>query len=192
MKKKLDILLKKLKDTISDLQAIYIEKGIKPFQKPLIYSLCAILISYLIYISNTSTLKTKKNEIDNLMMLNGFYNEYTSIKQQIDNYSLMLPKIKDKDEWLNYILNTNASKYKIVFSNTESQEEVRVDTQNILIVSKRVQFTTDYNTLGLFIKDIENSSVFIEVSKLGITKSVNGIGNLDVSLTISTIFEEKI
>lgn len=181
-----------VKDLFSDMQAIYIEKGPEPFKKPVLYAFLSVLISYLLYSSNIGTIKNNKMQLEKTKKLSGFYNEYTDLKSMIKKYSKMVPSIKDKDEFLNYFLNTTASKYGITFTNIDSQKELKFD--NIYFVSKQVQFSTDYETLGNFIKEIENYMVFVEVSQLSVTKKNNEIviGKLDVSLNISTVFVERI
>lgn len=181
-----------IKDLFSDMQAVYLEKGPEPFKKPVLYALSAVVVSYLIYSSNTGTLKNNKLQLEKTIQLAGFYNEYVDLKAAMKTYSKMIPSIKEKDEFLNYLLNTTASKYGITFTNIDSQKELKVD--NMYFVSKQVQFSTDYDTLGNFIREIENSPVFVEVSQLSVSKKNNDIviGRLDVSLNISTVFVEKI
>lgn len=187
-----DKLFKELKNIISDFQSVYIEKGIQPFQKPLMYSISAILISYLIYASNKSTLHSNIIELEKLTRLSSFYNEYINLKKEINNYEYSFPPINEKDEWLNTLLNSTAAKYKIIFTNIESQEEIKLADQNIYLVSKRVHFMTDYKTLGLFLSDIENYDLFVEVSNLSATKISGEFGKINVSIVVSTIFAEKL
>lgn len=181
-----------IKNLFSDMQAVYLEKGPEPFKKPALYAISAVVISYLIYSSNVSSLKNNKSELEKTTQLAGFYNEYIDLKAAMKTYSKMIPSIKEKDEFLNYLLNLTAAKYGITFTNIESQKEFKVD--NIYFVSKQVQFSADYNTIGNFVKDIENSPVFVEVSHLSLTKKNNDIviGRLDVSINVSTIFVERI
>ncbi|MBP7795351.1 MAG: type 4a pilus biogenesis protein PilO [Elusimicrobiales bacterium] len=187
-----DKLFKEVKNLISDIQSVYIEKGMKPFQKPLMYSIGAIMISYLIYASNKSTLNSDITELSKLKNLSGFYNEYVTLKKETNNYIDSFPPITEKDEWLNTLLNSTAAKYKIVFTNIESQEEIKLADQNIYLVSKRVHFITDYHTLGLFLSDIENHNIFVDISGLTVTKISGEFGKLNVSLVVSTVFAERV
>lgn len=183
---------KKIKNLIEDIEGIYIEKGIQPFQKPFLYALLTVFISYLIYLSNKGTLKNNQIEYEKMYQLSLFANEYIDLKNNIQSYFKKIPSIKDKTEWLNYLLNTTAQRYQIDFTNVESQKELKVGN-NIYVVSKQVQFTTDYQTLGKFITDLENSPVFVEISQLiAIKKDDNYIVNIEVTLNVSTIFLDKI
>ncbi|MEF3280167.1 MAG: type 4a pilus biogenesis protein PilO [Elusimicrobiota bacterium] len=192
MKKTLYNLKNKLKDIIQDVEAIYLDKGPEPFKKPMLYAISAIVISYLIYLSNKGPLKNNQDEFERINQLANFYSEYIDLKKNIKNYLPMLPSIKDKDEWLNYILNTTAAKYSIIFTNVESQKELKIG-DNIYVVSKQVQFATDYETLGKFIRDIENSPIFVEVSNFSAFKKNDPqIIKIDVTLTLTTVFIEGI
>lgn len=183
---------KKIKNLIEDVQAIYLEKGPQPFQKPFLYAFLAIFISYLIYLSNKGTLKNNQLEYEKMSQLSSFANEYIDLKNSIQSYLKKIPSIKDKNEWLDYLLNITAHRYQIVFTNIESQKELKVGN-NMYIVAKQVQFTTDYQTLGKFIRDLENSPVFIEISQLVVMKKDdNYIINIEVTINVSTVFLEKI
>jgi Tfp pilus assembly protein PilO len=181
-----------IKDLFSDMQAIYLEKGPEPFKKPGLFAIGAIFISYLIYSSNTSTLKFNREELKKSKQIAEFFQEYKDLKTTFHTYSSMIPSIKDKDDFLNYILNKTASKYQITFTNIEGQKEIEID--NIYFISKQVQFSSDYNTIANFIKDIENSPLFVEISQVSLIKRQNdsSIGKIDVSLTVSSVFVEKL
>jgi len=180
---------KYFKDMFLELSLIYFEKGIDPFKKPAIYGFAAILISYLIYLPSASQKDSLKSELRQLEVISRYYDNYIQAKNDLKKYILMLPNLKDKDEFLGYVLNTLASKYKISFSKIDSQKNI--DTKfGIIVVYRAVQFSTDYYTLGNFIRDIENYKPFIYISSVNIKKSENQtvIGSLDVDLSIGTIF----
>jgi uncharacterized protein YlxP (DUF503 family) len=180
---------KYFKDMFLELSLIYFEKGIDPFKKPAIYGFAAILISYLIYLPSASKKDSLKSELRQLEVISRYYNNYIQAKNDLKKYISMLPALKDKDEFLGYVLNTLASKYKISFSRIDSQKNI--DTKfGVIVVYRAVQFSTDYYTLGNFIKDIENYKPFIYISSINIKKSENQtvIGTLDVDLSIGTIF----
>jgi uncharacterized protein YlxP (DUF503 family) len=180
---------KYFKDMFLELSLIYFEKGIDPFKKPAIYGFAAILISYLIYLPSASQKDSLKTELRQLEVISRYYDNYIQAKNDLKKYILMLPNLKDKDEFLGYVLNTLASKYKISFSKIDSQKNI--DTKfGIIVVYRAVQFSTDYYTLGNFIRDIENYKPFIYISSVNIKKSENQtvIGTLDVDLSIGTIF----
>jgi Tfp pilus assembly protein PilO len=175
---------------MDDLVAVYFEKGIEPFKKPLIYSSGIILISYLIYFSNSSKVSLLREELNKMEIISRYYDGYTQSKDQLEKYLKILPSIKDKNEFLGYVLNNTASKYKISFSKIDPDREIKTNLTNLYFVSKQVQFSTDYNTLGNFIRDIENNKPFVYISNISIKKSDNQeyLGMLDVTLNVSTVF----
>jgi len=180
---------KYFKDMFLELSLIYFEKGIDPFKKPAIYGFAAILISYLIYLPSVSKKDSLKSELRKLEVISRYYDNYIQAKNDLKKYISMLPTLKDKDEFLGYVLNTLASKYKISFSRIDSQKNI--DTKfGVIGAYRAVQFSTDYYTLGNFIRDIENYKPFIYISSINIKKSENQtvIGTLDVDLSIGTIF----
>jgi Tfp pilus assembly protein PilO len=194
MKLNINLILIKIKSYIKnmmdDLVAVYFEKGIEPFKKPLIYSFGIILISYLIYFSNSSKVSSLREELNKMEIISRYYDGYTQSKDQLEKYLKILPSIKDKNEFLGYVLNNTASKYKISFSKIDPDREIKTNLTNLYFVSKQVQFSTDYNTLGNFIRDIENNKPFVYISNISIKKSDNQeyLGMLDVTLNVSTVF----
>ena len=184
---------KNLKNIFSDFISVYFEKGIDPFKKPLIYGFGMILLSYVIYFPSSSKYEDLKGELNQLEIVTRYYDNYIQIKESIKRYYSFVPSFKDKEEFLGYVLNTLASKHKISFSKIESQKEVKTNF-GVFVVYNSVSFSTDYYTLGNFIRDIENYKPFVYVSEINITKSDNQtvIGNLDVDLTIATIFVNRV
>lgn len=176
-----------LKDAVENIRIIYFEKGAGPFKKPLMFAVSAVLILYLaLYSPLSSKVARKKSEVYNLEAIAAHYNDYENVRTRFMDYQKRLPSIKDKDEWLSYILTSLARKHGIVFETFSSQTEVEMD--NLLIVSREATMTTSYSKLGKWLSEMENSKIFIKVTEFNLKKDENLIGAVKVSLTVSTIF----
>lgn len=178
------------KNILQDVQAIYNEAGFEPFKKPAIVSLLLIFISYFLYNNSKSSLIEKRERYDWLNLMKANYNEYAAAKNTLRRYSNNIPSLKNKDDFLNYTLNSIASKNGISFSSVESQKEMQYN--KIVYVTKQVKFTTTFENLIKFIAEIESNDVFIEITQINIRKKENPhqIGLLDVEMTVATIFVE--
>lgn len=112
--------------------------------------------------------------------------EYEDAKTRLGAYQRRLPLIKDKDEWLNYLITNSARTYGISFEGMGAQKET--DVGNFVVVSREVTVTTNYATLGKWIADIENSPILIRVADLDLRRDSGNPGMIKVIFRLSTIF----
>ncbi|PIS46795.1 MAG: hypothetical protein COT17_06735 [Elusimicrobia bacterium CG08_land_8_20_14_0_20_51_18] len=174
-------------DMFSELQAIYAEKGMEPFKKPLIYSLPGLLVAYfLLYSPSVPKLKNLKIELSNLQVLSGYYTDYSDSKNMITGYKRNLPLLKGKDEWLNFIVTSTSRQHGVSVESFSAQIETEVT--GFIVVSKEFAVTSNYDTVGRWMADIENSPIYLQITNLTLKKDSSQIGSVQLTFKLTTIF----
>ncbi|MCG2726180.1 MAG: type 4a pilus biogenesis protein PilO [Elusimicrobia bacterium] len=167
--------------------AIYAEKGMEPFKKPLLYAIPFILILYfMVYSPIGSKLENKKSKLLNIESIAEFYEDYSNAKLKILYFQIQFPATKDKDDWLNHVLSSNAKKHGITFDSISAQKEVEIS--NYWVVSREVSLSSDYDNVGKWICDMENSPIFLKITEFALKKDPTKKGRVRVNLTLSTVF----
>lgn len=170
-----------------DMLIIYGEKGVAPFKKPLMYAVPAILILYFLFYSPAAgRLKRARAEVVNKTMIAQYAEEYQASKLRMSGLQRKLPLVKDKDEWLSYVISNTAKKAGVSVDSQSAQRESEVG--GYVVVSREVSTTTTYHVFGRWLADIENSPIFLRITELSISRDENNPGNIKVTFTLSTIF----
>ncbi len=175
------------KDMAYNIMIIYGEKGFEPFKKPLIIAVPSLIVLYAaVYSPLGSKLSSSATQVESMRVVAEYAGEYENSKTKLSAYQRKLPLIKDKDEWLNYLITNTARAYGVSFDSLSAQKETEVG--NYLVVSRDVMVTTTYANLGRWLADIENSKIFLRVSELTLRRSVENPGTIKVTFTLSTVF----
>lgn len=176
---------------LDEFKIVYAEKGFEPFKKPLLYATPAFLIAYfIIYSPSVKKMESRQREYTELCAISEFYGRYHDAKIKIKNHRSVLPALKDKDEWLNYLLTKTAKEHGIVLDSVSEQKEV--DMTEAIMVSREVSFKSDYHTVGKVVSDIENSEIFVKITAFELKKNENNLGKVSVTLTLSTLFAKYV
>ncbi|HAT73214.1 MAG TPA: hypothetical protein DCS63_10410 [Elusimicrobia bacterium] len=174
------------KDMLEDILLIYAEKGIEPFRKPLLIAGPILLAIYaVIYNPLGSRLGSAARHLENLQVVARYAADYEDVKARLLPYQRKLPLLKDKDEWLNYIITSSARPHGITFDGISGQKEIEVG--NFLMLSRQVDVTTTYAKLGRWLADIENSPIFLRVVELNAKKDESNPGTIKASFNLSTL-----
>ena len=161
--------------------------GIEPFKKPLLIAGPSLLVLYAgVFSPLTSKVKTSTAQVESMTVVAQYAGEYEDAKLKLAAYQRRLPFIKDKDEWLNYVITNTARAYGISFDSLSAQKETEVG--NYLVVSREVMVTTTYANLGRWLAEIENSKILLRVSDLTIRRSQDAPGTIKVTFTLATVF----
>jgi len=175
------------KDMLDNVRMIYAEKGIAPFKKPLLFSLPALLILYSAVCSPLgSKVRNRAAGLENRRLIAAHYSDYTDAKTRLAAYQRRLPLLKDKEEWLNYLLTSTAKKYGISFDSQSAQTETEIG--GFLLVSREVAVTTTYSDFGKWIAEIERSPITLKVAEADIRKDAGRVGFIKVTMKLATIF----
>lgn len=167
--------------------AIYAEKGIEPFKKPLMIALPVILVLYAaVYRPMAGKIADATDQLDSSKVISEESGNYNDVKRSLSVFRAKLPQYKDKDDWLSYVLTNTAKNNGVSMDLLGAQTEVT--DGNFVIVSRKVELTIDYDTMGKWIADIENSPIFLRIVSFSATKSPDNPGLLKVSLQLSTVF----
>lgn len=176
-----------LKDMLDNVRMIYAEKGIEPFKKPLIFSLPTLLILYsAVYSPLGSKVATRAASLANRRVIAAHYSEYEDAKTRLAAYQRRLPLLKDKEEWLNYLMTSTAKNYGISFDSLSGQTETEIG--NFLLVSREVDVTTTYSNFGKWIAELERSPITLKVADANIRKDTGRTGYIKVHMKLATIF----
>jgi type II secretory pathway component PulM len=179
-------LLSFFKDMWDNTMMIYGEKGIEPFKKPLIVAVPTLIILYAAVYSPLGTrLSAARSHMESLQVIAQHAGEYEDAKTRLSAYQRRLPLIKDKDEWLNFLITNSAKAYGISFEGMGAQKETEVG--NFVVVSRDVSVTTNYATLGKWMADIENSPILIRIVELNMRRDQSNPGLIKVNFKLSTI-----
>ncbi len=175
------------KDMADNVMIIYGEKGIEPFKKPLMIALPTLLVLYAgVYSPLGSKLSAAKTKLEVLTVVAQYASDYQDAKTRLSAYQRRLPLLKDKDEWLNYIITSTARSYGISFDGVSGQKESEIG--NFLVVSREVTVTTTYAKLGKWLAEIENSPIFLRVIELDARRDANNPGTVKVTFRLATVF----
>ena len=175
------------KDMLDSMRVIYGEKGIEPFKKPLIVAVPTLIILYAaVYSPLSSKLASSKKRMESLQIIAQHAGDYEDAKTRLMAFQRRLPLIKDKDDWLNFLITNSARTYGISFEGMGAQKETEVG--NFVLVSRDVSVTTNYATLGKWIADIENSQILIRITDLNMRRDAGNPGLVKVNFKLSTIF----
>lgn len=170
-----------------DVLIIYGEKGIAPFKKPLTIALPTLLILYAgFYSPAAGRLKRAKSEVVNKTIIAQYAEEYETAKQRMTALQRKLPLVKDKAEWLSYVISSTAKKAGISVDSQSAQRESEVG--GYVVVSREVSTTTSYHIFGRWLAEIENSPIFLRITEMSVTRDENNPGSVKVSVTLSTVF----
>jgi len=175
------------KDMADNIVIIHADKGIGPFKKPLMYALPTLLILYLaLYSPLASRVGSKARELAKLRVIAFHATDYKAAKEKYAAYQRRLPLIKDKDEWLNYLMTSTAKNHSITVDSLSAQTESEVG--NFLLISREASVTATYPNIGKWIADMENSPILLKVSEVDLRKDMSGTGLIKVRIKLSTIF----
>lgn len=184
-------LLEKIKVSVKEMMdsvvVIYGEKGIEPFKKPLMIALPSLLCLYaIVYGPLSDKLKRSVSEERNMRVVAQYAGDYENAKTKLAGYQRRLPLLKDKDDWLNYLITTTAKNCGVSVDSLGVQRETEVG--NYLLVSREVSATTSYGLFGKWLAEIENSPIFLRVTEMSLRRDENNRGSIKVSFTLSTVF----
>lgn len=166
---------------------IYAEKGIEPFKKPLMIAFPVLLVLFAgVYRPLGGKIEEANYQLEVSQAISEGAGDYQAVKEQLLAAQSRLPLLKDKDEWLSYLLMNSAKAHGISFDMLSAQTEE--DAGSFLVVSRRVEFVTDYSTLGRWLAEVENSPIFIRVVSLEVAREEMNPLRLKVSVKLSTVF----
>ncbi len=184
-------LLEKIRSAVKDMAdsivVIYGEKGIEPFKRPLMIALPSLLCLYaLVYSPVNAKLKRSIGEEKNMRVVARFAGDYENAKTKLAGYQRRLPLLKDKDDWINYLITTTAKNAGVSVDSLGAQLET--EAGNYLLVSREVTATVSYGVFGKWLAEIENSPIFLRVTELTLHRDENARGAVKVTFTLSTVF----
>lgn len=175
------------RNLIANVLIIYGEKGFAPFKRPLTIAAPTLLVLYVaVYSPISSNLDRTTRSISGMTMVAQYAEQYESAKVRVQGLHRRLPLVKDKDEWLSYVINSTARNSGVPVDSLSAQRESEVG--NYVVVSREVQTTTTYAVFGKWMADIENSPIFLRVTELNLQRDENAPGNVKVTFTLSTVF----
>jgi hypothetical protein len=175
------------KDMTDNVLLIYGEKGFEPFKRPLIIAGPTLLVIYAaVYAPLGSRLTVASSQLANDEVVARFAADYEDSKTKLAAYQRKLPLVKDKDEWLNYILTTTGRNYGISFDSISSQKESEVG--NFIVASREVSVTTTYAKLGAWFAEIENSPIYLKIVDMGLHKDQANPGAVKATFKLATVF----
>jgi len=179
-----------VKDMLDNILMIYAEKGITPFKRPLMIAVPSLLGLYaLVYSPVSNNFQLAASSEKNMKVVAQFAGDYENAKVRMSGYQRKLPLIKDKDEWLNYLLTSSAKNAGVSVESLSAQEENAIG--NYLVVSRDVSASTTYANFGKWLAEIENSRIFLRITKMSLEREKNGLGTVKVSFTLSTVFPKQ-
>ncbi|MEI7482608.1 MAG: type 4a pilus biogenesis protein PilO [Elusimicrobiota bacterium] len=175
------------KDMYDNILIIYAEKGIEPFKKPLLIALPAVLMLYVVfYAPRASKVKVDMDQLEKSQIIAAHYADYNDAKTKLAAYQKRLPLIRDKDEWLNYMMTSTAKAHGISFDSIAAQTESEIG--NFLLVSRVVSVTTTYVKFGKWVADIENSPMLLKVTEVSLKKDGSRTGVVRINMKLSSVF----
>lgn len=184
-------LIEKAKSYVRNLYAnilmIYGEKGIAPFKRPLTIAAPTLLVLYVaVYSPISSNLSRTTRSISGMTVVSQYAEQYESAKMRVQGLHRRLPLVKDKGEWLNYVINNSARNLGVQVDSLSAQRETEVGSY--VLVSREVQTTTTYSMFGKWMAEIENSPIFLRITELTLQRDENNPGSVKVTFTLSTVF----
>lgn len=175
------------KEMYANILIIYGEKGFAPFKRPATIAGPTLLVLYMaVYSPITDKLSKTLRSIDSMVVIAQHAEQYESAKLRMRGMQSRLPLVKDKDEWLSYVINNTARNAGVPVDSLSAQRESEVGSY--LVVSREVQTTTTYHTFGKWLAEIENSPIFLRVTELNLVRDENNRGSVKITFTLSTVF----
>jgi len=175
------------KDMYDNILIIYAEKGIEPFKKPLLIAFSAVLVLYvLMYAPLASKVRINADRLEKSQIIADHYADYDDARTKLAAYQKRLPLLRDKDEWLNYMMTSTAKVHGISFDSIAAQTESEIG--NFLLVSRVVSVTTTYVKFGKWVADIENSPILLKVTDVNLKKDGSRTGVVRINMKLSTVF----
>lgn len=176
-----------LADAANNVLAIYAEKGIEPFKKPLGVAAPLLLVIYLaVYVPLGDKIRVAAGKLEASQAIAQGAGDYEDAKKRLLAYQAKLPYLKDKDDWLSSVLMNTARTHGISFDVFSAQTEEEID--DFILVSRKVELATAYETLGKWLADVENTPVFLRVVYLSVLRDNDNPLRVKVSLQLSTLF----
>ncbi len=178
------------RDMVSDILIIYGEKGITPFKKPLMIAVPSLLVLYAgVYSPLSSTLSRTQRRIEGMKAVALYADDYNDAKTRLMAMQRKLPLLKDKADWLSYLINDSARKVGVSIDSQGAQNETEVGAY--VVASRPVSATTTYAQFGKWLADMENSPIFVHLTDLSINRDDSRPGTVKVSFTIATVFPKS-
>ena len=146
-----------------------------------------LLVIYVaLYSPAGSRLARARGDVTNMTLVAQHAEEYEGVKLRMSGLQRRLPLVKDKDEWLNFVISNSARKIGVSVDSQSAQREAEVG--NYLVVSREITATTTYHIFGSWLAEIENSPIFLRITELSMHRDENNPGTVKVTFTLSTIF----
>ncbi|PKM97080.1 MAG: hypothetical protein CVU79_10070, partial [Elusimicrobia bacterium HGW-Elusimicrobia-3] len=140
------------KDLFANVVIIYGEKGIEPFKRPLVIAVPSLLILYAgVYSPISGKLSRTVRGIDNMTVVSNYAEEYEGVKARVSGLHRRLPLLKDKDDWLSYIINSSAKSAGVSVESQSAQRETEIGSY--LVVSREVSTVTTYHKVGKWLAE---------------------------------------
>jgi type II secretory pathway component PulM len=185
-----DKALSYFKSMWDDILIIYGEKGFAPFKKPVTFAAPVLLVLYFgFYGPAGERLARARGNVTNMAVVAEYAEQYETAKQRMALLQRKLPLVKDKDEWLSYVISSTAKKTGVSVDSQSAQRESEVG--GYLVVSREISTTTTYHGFGRWLAEIENSPIFLRVTELSVSRDENNPGNVKVTFILSTVFPRQ-
>lgn len=98
-----------IKDMVDNVLIIYAEKGFLPFKRPLMIAGPSLLAIYVvIYNPISGRLSQAASEVQSMTAIAQYAGDYENVKVRLSGYQRRMPRLKDKDEWLQYLITSTA------------------------------------------------------------------------------------
>jgi len=174
-------------DATDNVFAIYAEKGQEPFKKPLTVAIPVLMVLYfLVYSPLSGKISETSFKLASSQAISQGAGEFQDAKDRLTGFQRGLPLLKDKDDWLNYIIMSTAKAHDISFDVLSAQTEE--EAGGFIVVSRSAEFVTSYETLGSWLASIENSPIFLRIVSMSAVRDQNNPLRVKASLKISTLF----
>lgn len=175
------------KNLSANILMIYGEKGFAPFKRPLTIAAPVLLVLYVaVYSPISGNLSKTTRSISGMTVVAQYAEQYETAKTRVQGMHRRLPLVKDKGEWLNYVINSTARDLGVQVDSLSAQRETEVG--GYVLVSREVQTTTTYSQFGKWMAEIENSPIFLRITEINLNRDENNPGSVKVTFTLSTVF----
>lgn len=174
-------------DATDNIFVIYAEKGQEPFKKPLAVAVPVLLVLYfIVYSPLAGKIRAAAFKLDSSQAISQGAGDYQDAKARLVGFQSKLPLLKDKDDWLNYLLMSTSRAHNISFDVLSAQTEE--DAGGFVVVSRKVELVTTYDTLGRWLADVESSPIFLRVVSMSAQRDGDNPTRVKVSVKLSTLF----
>jgi Tfp pilus assembly protein PilO len=120
------------------------------------------------------------------MVISSHYAEYMDVQKQRAELRRRTPLLKDKGEWLGYILTSTSKNHGLTFEALSQQEER--DAGPLILVSRGANVTGTYEQVGAWLAEMENSKIFLKITTLEMSKSPSDPTSVQVKIILSIVF----